>query len=48
MCNKRGAHEMTSHAMDLLLLTPSELAVRRGYYAVRDAGRPHWKRFLFD
>jgi hypothetical protein len=48
MYNKRDEHEMTSHAMDLLLLTPPELAVQRGYYAVLDAARPHWKRFLFD
>lgn len=48
MYNKRDEHEMTSHAMDLLLLTPSELSVQRGYYAVREGARPHWKRFLFD
>lgn len=48
MYNRRDEHEMTSHDMDLLLLTPAELAGRRGYYAVREASRPHWKRFWFD
>jgi hypothetical protein len=48
MYNHRGQHEMTSHDMDLLLATPAELARGRGYYAVHDASRPHWKRFLFD
>jgi hypothetical protein len=48
MYNKRDEHEMTSHAMDLLLLKPAELAVQRGYYAVLDTARPHWKRYLFD
>ncbi len=46
--NRRDEQEMTSHAMDLLELTPAQLAVMRGYYAVHDASRPHWKRFLFD
>jgi len=48
MYNKRDEHEMTSHAMDLLLLTPTELAAQRGYYAVHDTSSPHWKCFLFD
>ena len=48
MYNGRGEHEMTSHDSDLLLRTPGELARMRGYYAVRDAGRPRWKRFWFD
>jgi hypothetical protein len=39
---------MTSHAMDLLTLTPTELAVQRGYYAVHSASRSHWKYFWFD
>jgi hypothetical protein len=48
MYNKRDEHEMTSHAMDLLLLAPADLDAQRGYYAVHEASRPHWKRFLFD
>jgi len=48
MYNRRDEHEMTSHAMDLLLLAPRDLDARRGYYAVHNASRPHWKRFLFD
>jgi hypothetical protein len=41
---------MTSHAMDLLRLTPEQLEVerRRGHYAVHDARHPHWKYFWFD
>jgi len=31
MYNKRDEHQMTSHAMDLLLLKPPGLAVQRGY-----------------
>ena len=38
---------MTSHAM-ALVQNPAELRWRRGHYAVRDAGHPHWKSFLFD
>lgn len=48
MYNKRDEHVMTSHAMDLLTLTPAELAYQRGYNAVNDASRPHWKYFWFD
>lgn len=48
MYNPRDEHEMTSHVEDLLTSTPAELALGRGYHAVHDAGRPHWKRFLFD
>ena len=41
--NPRNEHVMTSHAAQ-------RLAGRAGggWFAVRDAGRPHWKRFLFD
>jgi hypothetical protein len=48
MYNKRDEHVMTSHAMDLLTLTPAELARQRGYNAVHDASRAHWKYFWFD
>jgi hypothetical protein len=41
---------MTSHAMDLLELTPEQLALERtrGHYAVHDAPQPHWRYFWFD
>jgi hypothetical protein len=45
--NPRDEQEMTSHNMDLLR-RPEQLRMRRGYYAARDAGPPHWKYFLFD
>ena len=48
MYNKRDEHVMTSHTTDLLTLTPAELAYQRGYYAVNNASRPHWKYFWFD
>jgi hypothetical protein len=50
MYNPRDEQAMTSHALDVLQLTPEQLAVdqTRGHYAVRDARRPHWKYFWFD
>jgi hypothetical protein len=48
MYNPRDQHEMTSHDMDLVLLTPGELPMHRGYHGVHDAASPHWKRFWFD
>lgn len=50
MYNPRDAQAIASHALDVLQLTPAQLALdrTRGHYAVRDAGRPHWKYFLFD
>lgn len=46
--NTRGEHAVTSHAMDLLQLTPAQLSYQRGYYAVNNASQPHWKYFWFD
>ena len=50
MYNPRDQQVMTSHKMDLLELTPQQLALEqsRGHYAVRDAPHPHWKYFWFD
>ncbi len=50
MYNPRDQQVMTSHKMDLLQLTPQELALEqsRGHYAVHDAPHPHWKYFWFD
>jgi hypothetical protein len=48
--NPRDEHTATSHAMDLLQLSPARLALerRRGHYAVHDTRHPHWKYFWFD
>ncbi|HSL23316.1 MAG TPA: hypothetical protein VK886_17435 [Vicinamibacterales bacterium] len=50
MYNPRDEHVMTSHAMDLLELTPEQLALERtrGHYAVHDTAHRHWKYFWFD
>ena len=50
MYNPRGEQVMTSHALDVLQLTPEQLALdrTRGHYAVHDASVPKWKYFLFD
>lgn len=50
MYNPRDQHAMTSHAMDLLELTPEQLATERsrGHYAINDASQPHWRYFWFD
>jgi len=48
MYNKHDQQQMTSHNSDLLRRSSAELALRRGYYEVQDASRPHWKRFFFD
>lgn len=44
--NSQDQQEFTTHNQDLLRIEPSE--IYRGYHAVNDAGRPHWKTFLFD
>ncbi len=50
MYNPRGEHVMTSHALDLLQLTPPQLALERtrGHYALNDSAHQHWKYFWFD
>lgn len=50
MYNPRDRQAMTSHKVDLLQLTPEQLALEqtRGHYAVHDAPHPHWKYFWFD
>jgi hypothetical protein len=50
MYNPRDEHVMTVHSIDLLQLTPSQLALdrARGHYALHDAPHPHWKYFWFD
>jgi hypothetical protein len=48
--NPRDEHVMTSHAMDILELTPDQLALdrTRGHNAVYDTPHRHWKYFWFD
>lgn len=50
MYNPRGEHAMTSHALDVLQLTPEQLALdqTRGHNALHDAPQPNWKVFRFD
>ena len=50
MYNPLDQHRMTSHALDVLQLTPAELRLdqTRGHNALHDAPHPHWKYFLFD
>jgi hypothetical protein len=50
MYNPRDEQVMTSHAMDVLQLTPAQLALdrTRGHNALHDAGHPHWKYFWYD
>lgn len=50
MYNPRGEHAMTSHAMDVLQLTPEQLALdqTRGHNSLHDAPQPNWKYFRFD
>ena len=50
MYNPRGEQAMASHAMDVLQLTPEQLALdrTRGHYAVHDTADPGWKYFWFD
>jgi hypothetical protein len=48
--NPRDEQIMTSHAIDLVQLTPAQLEVEwtRGHNLKRDAPRQHWKYFWFD
>lgn len=48
--NPRDEQVISSHALDVLQLTPEQLELdrTRGHYAVHDAPHPHWKYFWFD
>jgi len=48
--NPRDEQAIASHALDVLQLTPEQLALdrTRGHNAVHDAPHPHWKYFRFD
>lgn len=50
MYNPRGEQVMTSHALDVLALSPQQLALdrTRGHNAVHEAPQPNWKYFWFD
>jgi hypothetical protein len=50
MYNPLDQQVMTSHAMDVLQLTPEQLQLdrSRGHNAVHNARQPHWKYFWFD
>ena len=50
MYNPRDQQAVASHAMDVLQMTPEQLALdrTRGHYATHDAPHPHWKYFWFD
>lgn len=48
--NPLDQQTVTSHKLDRLQLTPSELVLEhsRGHNAVHNAGHPHWKYYWFD
>jgi hypothetical protein len=50
MYNPKDEHVLTSHAIDLLELTPAQLALEhtRGHNFRFDTPHPHWKYFWFD
>lgn len=48
MYNPRGEQDISSHAFDLLRLSPEEIRRQRGYFASYDLPQAGWKRFLFD
>jgi hypothetical protein len=48
MYNPRGEQDFSSHAVDLLELSPEEIRRQRGYFASHVLPQANWKRFLFD
>jgi len=48
MYNPRGEQDISSHAFDLLRLSPEEIRRQRGYFASYDLPQAGWRRFLFD
>jgi hypothetical protein len=48
MYNPRGEQDISSHAFDLLQLSPAEIRRQRGYFASYDLPQAGWRRFLFD
>ena len=48
MYNPRGEQDFSSHAFDLLQLSPEAIRRQRGYFASYDLPQAGWRRFLFD
>ena len=48
MYNPRGEQDISSHAFDLLRLSPEEIRRQRGSFASYDLPQAGWRRFLFD
>jgi hypothetical protein len=48
MFNPRSEQDFSSHALDLLQLSPEEIRRQRGYFRSQDLPQANWKRFLFD
>jgi hypothetical protein len=48
MYNPRGQQDFSSHAFDLLQLSPEEIRRQRGYFKAEKLPRANWTRFLFD
>jgi hypothetical protein len=48
MYNPRGEQDFSSHAFDLLQLSPEQIRQQRGYFASETLRQAKWKRFLFD
>jgi hypothetical protein len=48
MYNPRGEQDISSHAFDLLQLSPEEIRRQRGYFKSHNLPQTKWKRFLFD
>jgi hypothetical protein len=48
MYNPRGEQDFSSHAFDLLQLSPEEIRQQRGYFASQKLAQAKWRRFLFD
>jgi hypothetical protein len=48
MYNPRGEQDFSSHAFDLLQLSPEDIRRQRGYFRSEALAQANWKRFLFD
>ena len=48
MFNPRGEQDFSSHAFDLLRLSPEAIRRQRGYFTAHELPQSNWKRFLFD
>ena len=48
MYNPRGEQDFSSHALDLLQLSPERIRQQRGYFASQELPQAKWRRFLFD